>query len=95
LRLEIKSCRWNGVPFFIRAGKSLPVTATEVMVKLRPPPINRIVPGDYFRFRLGPELSINVGARVKKPSLEMALAPVELSVVKRRRTTRWMPMNDC
>jgi glucose-6-phosphate 1-dehydrogenase len=83
LRLEIDSPRWKGVPFLIRAGKSLPVTATEVLVKLQPPPINRIVPGhNYLRFRLGPEFSIGLGARVKKPGMEMASLPVELSAMK-------------
>jgi glucose-6-phosphate 1-dehydrogenase len=84
LHLEIKSWRWNGVPFLIRAGKSLPVTATEVVVKLQPPPIHQILPGEnYYRFRLGPELSISLGARVKKPAMEMALDPVELSFVEK------------
>jgi glucose-6-phosphate 1-dehydrogenase len=84
LRLEVESWRWNGVPFLIRAGKSLPLTATEVVVTLQLPPIHRIVPGhNYFRFRLGPELSINLGARIKKPGLEIATVPVELSMVKK------------
>ena len=42
LRLEVDSWRWEGVPFFIRAGKCLPVTATEVMVKLKRPPLTRL-----------------------------------------------------
>ncbi len=56
VRLEIRSWRWSGVPFLIRAGKCLPVTATEVLVKLRKPPLDTLA-GDtsnYFRFRLGP-----------------------------------------
>jgi glucose-6-phosphate 1-dehydrogenase len=54
VRFQIDSWRWSGVPFLIRAGKSLPVTANEVMITLRPPPLNRILPGkNYFRFRLG------------------------------------------
>jgi glucose-6-phosphate 1-dehydrogenase len=84
LRLEINSWRWAGVPFLIRAGKSLRASATEVIVTLRQPPINHIAPGrNYLRFRLGPELSINLGALVKKPGLEMTSIPVELSVVKK------------
>jgi glucose-6-phosphate 1-dehydrogenase len=87
VRLEVTSARWTGVPFLIRAGKALPVTATEVLVKLKPPPINRIVPGDnYLRFRLGPEFAIGLGARVKKPGMEMASLPVELSAMKRPQT---------
>jgi glucose-6-phosphate 1-dehydrogenase len=69
LRLEINSWRWKGVPFYIRAGKCLPVTATEVIVKLRQPPsiFSQIPPpANYFRFRVTPELIIAVGALVKK-----------------------------
>jgi glucose-6-phosphate 1-dehydrogenase len=83
LRLEISSWRWSGVPFLIRAGKCLPVTATEVMVTLRPPPLSRICSRyNYFRLRLGPQPSINLGALVKAPGLRMGAAPVELSMVK-------------
>jgi glucose-6-phosphate 1-dehydrogenase len=69
LRLEINSWRWKGVPFYIRAGKCLPVTATEVLVKLRqPPPVFSELPppANYFRFRVTPDLVIAVGALVKK-----------------------------
>ncbi len=69
LRLEINSWRWKGVPFYIRAGKCLPVTATEVLVKLRQPPavFSEIAPPpNYFRFRVTPDLMIAVGALVKK-----------------------------
>ena len=69
LRVEINSWRCKGVPFFIRAGKNLPVTMTDVMVKLRQPPA--IFPGvslpcNYVRFRVTPNLQIAVGAAVKK-----------------------------
>ena len=70
LRLEINSWRWKGVPFYIRAGKSLPATVTEVLVKLRQPPavFSAIpLPANYFRFRVTPDLMIAVGALVKKP----------------------------
>lgn len=86
LRLEISSWRWDGVPFLIRAGKGLPATATEVVVTLCRPPLTDIAQRrNYFRFGLGPELSINVGALVKKPGLEMMSMPVELSVIKKPR----------
>jgi glucose-6-phosphate 1-dehydrogenase len=56
VRLEVQSWRWSGVPFLIRAGKCLPVTTTEVVVRLRKPPLDIL--GDessnLFRFRLGP-----------------------------------------
>jgi glucose-6-phosphate 1-dehydrogenase len=69
LRLEINSWRWKGVPFYIRAGKSLPVTATEVIVRLRQPPAvfsPLPPPANYFRFRVTPNLMIAIGASVKK-----------------------------
>jgi glucose-6-phosphate 1-dehydrogenase len=83
LRLEIDSWRWEGVPFFIRAGKCLPVTATEVRVKLKRPPLTRLAMGigNYFRLRLNPELSIALGARVKKPGGAMVGEPTELTLV--------------
>ncbi len=83
LRLEVDTWRWSGVPFVLRAGKCLPVTATEVMVKLKEPPLRRHADiTNYFRFRLGPDLSLSVGARIKKPGPEMVSMPSELSVVK-------------
>lgn len=84
VRLEINSWRWAGVPFLIRAGKSLPVTATEVLVKLRQPPLGGLLPGsNYLRFRLGPDLSLNLGAQVKRPGLGMDSRLTELSAVDR------------
>ena len=84
LRLEVDSWRWAGVPFFIRAGKSLPLTATEVMVDLKRPPLSRLSPeeSNYFRFRLGPKISISIGARVKKPGTEIMSIPTELVAVR-------------
>jgi glucose-6-phosphate 1-dehydrogenase len=62
LRLQVKSWRWDGVPFFIRAGKNLPITCTEVLARLRPPPTTNITepdnPQNYIRFRLNPEMTI-------------------------------------
>ncbi len=83
VQLEIDSWRWAGVPFLIRAGKCLPVTATEVLVKLRKPPLSRLPEGsNYFRFRLGPDLSLSIGARVKKPGPQIDTIPTELSAVQ-------------
>jgi glucose-6-phosphate 1-dehydrogenase len=80
VRLEIDSWRWAGVPFLIRAGKKLAVTATEVIVKLKRPPLSRLTANNnYYRFRLGPDLSINMGARIKKPGPQMVSMPVELA----------------
>ena len=68
VRLEVNSWRWHGVPFFIRAGKNLPITRTEVTVVLRrPPPVVRaLVPTpNHIRFRLSPEFTIALGATVR------------------------------
>jgi glucose-6-phosphate 1-dehydrogenase len=86
MRLFIDSWRWQGVPFQIRVGKRLPVTATEVRVALRRPPqaiFDRptAAPGNYLRFRLGPErMAIALGARAKKPGPAMVGSSVELFV---------------
>jgi glucose-6-phosphate 1-dehydrogenase len=84
VRMEVNSWRWAGVPFVIRAGKSLPVTATEVIVDLKRPPLGRLSPSESnrFRFRLGPEIEISISVRVKKPGAEMVSAPSELEAVR-------------
>jgi glucose-6-phosphate 1-dehydrogenase len=85
LRLEIRSWRWSGVPFLIRAGKTLPVTTTEVLVKLRKPPLDNLAgeSTNHFRFRLGPgEVSISLSANVKHPGEELVSKPTHLSVVE-------------
>ena len=87
VRLCVDSWRWAGVPFLIRTGKCLAVTATEVLVKLKQPPLSKLASGDNsFRFRLGPELSISLRARVKRPGPEMISMPSELSAVKKSHT---------
>jgi glucose-6-phosphate 1-dehydrogenase len=92
LRLEIDSWRWDGVPFVIRTGKCMPVTATEVLVKLKQPPLRRRPnQNNYFRFRLGPDLSINLGAQIKRPGAEMVSMPVELSAVQLDLSAELMP----
>ena len=83
VRLTVDSWRWDGVPFFIRAGKRLPVTATEVRVDLKRPPVTKLAPGagNYLRLRLSPEVTIAVGAQVKKSGEAMMSEPSELSLV--------------
>ena len=84
LRLRVDSWRWAGVPFFIRAGKCLPVTATEVVVALKRPPrelFHEAVPAhsNYLRFQLGPEqVAIAIGVRTKRPGTAMVGRHVEL-----------------
>jgi glucose-6-phosphate 1-dehydrogenase len=89
LRLYVDSWRWAGVPLYIRAGKHLPVTATEVLVDFHRPPhmvFPEPVPANtnYVRFRLGPEVSIAIGARAKRPGDVMAGESVELMVRNQR-----------
>jgi glucose-6-phosphate 1-dehydrogenase len=87
VRLEIHSWRWSGVPFLIRAGKCLPVTTTEVLVKLRRPPLDDLAgkSSNHFRFRLGPgEISLSLNARVKRPGDELVSMPAQLSAVEER-----------
>jgi glucose-6-phosphate 1-dehydrogenase len=83
LRFYIDNERWQGVPFFVRAGKCLAVTATEVLVRYKhsPRPVldERDSPlTDYYRFRLSPETVIALGTKVKKPGELMVGEPIEL-----------------
>jgi glucose-6-phosphate 1-dehydrogenase len=83
VRLQIDSWRWAGVPFYIRAGKCLPVTATEVLVELKRPPIALFpdcaaAPPNRFRFRLSPHVVLSLGARAKLPGETMRGEDVEL-----------------
>jgi glucose-6-phosphate 1-dehydrogenase len=87
VRLSINSWRWQGVPFYIRAGKCLKATSTEVFVEFKLPPqvvFTEATPsiGNYVRFRLAPKVAIAVGARAKRPGEGMGGQPVELSVVE-------------
>ncbi|MHB1313466.1 MAG: glucose-6-phosphate dehydrogenase, partial [Gemmatimonadaceae bacterium] len=83
VRLEIDSWRWDGVPFFIRAGKHLPVSTTEVMVSLKRPPLTTLAPGkgNHLRLRLSPDLQIALGATIKLPGGAMVGVPTELALV--------------
>jgi glucose-6-phosphate 1-dehydrogenase len=81
LRLTINSWRWRGVPFFIRAGKSLPITETEVVAKLRAPcPIFAMEapPANYVRFRISGEPVIAIGASIKTAGDQLRGCPIEL-----------------
>ena len=73
LKLEIDSWRWRGVPFYIRAGKSLPVTCTEVLVRMRKPPTmytDYDLHSNYFRFRISPEVVGAFGVNIVSPTDE-------------------------
>jgi glucose-6-phosphate 1-dehydrogenase len=84
VRLHIDSWRWDNVPFFIRAGKCMPVTATEVMVTLKRPPLRKFRPEDanHFRFRLGPDVVIAAGVQTKKAGEHMESEATELKLVQ-------------
>ncbi len=74
LKLEVNSWRWQGVPFYIRAGKNLPVTCTEIVCRLRKPPT--VIPADlltsdYFRFRISPDVAVAMGITVMAPGDRM------------------------
>jgi glucose-6-phosphate 1-dehydrogenase len=83
LRFHVETWRWAGVPFYIRAGKRLPITATEVLVELKRPPRDVFAERDpghpnHVIFRLGPDVNITLGARTKLPGDRMAGEDVEL-----------------
>ncbi len=81
LQLKVDSWRWQGVPFYIRAGKSLPVTCTEIVVRLREPPV--VFPTccrarNYFRFRVSPKVTAGFGLTVMDQQEKMIGEQVEL-----------------
>ena len=83
LRLFIDNWRWAGVPFYIRAGKSLPITATEVVVELKQPPLDVFdsplnEPANLLRFQLNPDVLIGLNTQAKKPGEKLEGEPVEL-----------------
>jgi len=81
LQLVINSWRWRGVPFYIRAGKSLVKTETEVVAKLRPPcPIfsSEAPPANHVRFRISGDPVIAIGASIKAAGDQLKGCPIEL-----------------
>src|ERR1700684_262973 len=81
LKLEVNSWRWQGVPFYIRAGKNLPVTSTEIVCRVKRPPT--IIPreflrSDYLRFRISPDVAIAMGMTVMAPGEKLAGQPAEM-----------------
>ena len=88
LKLFIETWRWAGVPVYIRAGKRLPVTATEITVHFRRPPretFDELVPtkSGHMRMRLSPDVSIGLGVRVKLPGERMVGEDVEMLLTER------------
>ncbi|RUV96339.1 glucose-6-phosphate dehydrogenase [Mesorhizobium sp. M1A.F.Ca.IN.022.07.1.1] len=86
VRFFVDTWRWQDVPFFIRAGKNMPVHATEVIVRLKRPPLDvfdPIKPGDanYVRFRIDPQVAISIGAQRKVAGDDMIGEQVELTAL--------------
>ena len=89
LRLYIDSWRWRGVPWYLRSGKCLPLTAHEVLVELKPPPQDLFIDslsspgrGNYLRFRLSPDSAIALAARVKRAGKEFVGDQRELDMIE-------------
>jgi glucose-6-phosphate 1-dehydrogenase len=81
MRLDVDSWRWKGVRFYIRAGKNLPVTCTEVLARFKKPPaviLDCALLHNYLRFRISPEMTIAVGTTVMGESDEMKGEMVEM-----------------
>jgi glucose-6-phosphate 1-dehydrogenase len=81
LRLEVNSWRWQGVPFYIRAGKQMPITCTEIMVRLRRPPDvyhSEAPASNHIRLRISPDVTIALGMMVLSPTKEGASVSTEM-----------------
>src|SRR5262249_35813816 len=73
LKLEVNTWRWKGVPFYIRAGKNLPTTCTEIVGKFHKPPTllpDNVLTENYLRMRLSPEVTIAMGMMALAPGAE-------------------------
>jgi len=83
LKLQVNSWRWQGVPFYVRGGKCLPVTRTEVLARLRRPPaiVEGVpLPKNFIRFRLSPDFVISLGASIRAGGEDLKAEEVELEV---------------
>ncbi|RWB71983.1 MAG: glucose-6-phosphate dehydrogenase [Mesorhizobium sp.] len=86
VRFFVDTWRWRDVPFFIRAGKNMPVHATEVIVRLKRPPLDVFDPikpddANYVRFRIDPQVAISIGAQRKRAGDDMIGEQVELTAL--------------
>jgi glucose-6-phosphate 1-dehydrogenase len=85
LKLEVNSWRWQGVPFYIRAGKQMPVSCTEIFIRLRRAPDvyhSRSVEQNHIRMRISPDVAIGLGMMVLAPDKDMEGQPVEMMAVQ-------------
>lgn len=88
LRLEIDSWRWQGVPFYIRTGKCLPVTCTEIFVRLRRPPTifpSALLKSNHLRFRISPDVTLAFGMTVPSLSDDFGIEPTEMLAMRNPR----------
>jgi glucose-6-phosphate 1-dehydrogenase len=86
VRFFVDTWRWRDVPFFIRAGKNMPVHCTEVIVRMKRPPLDVFDPikpddANYVRFRIDPQVAISIGAQRKVPGDDMIGEQVELTAL--------------
>lgn len=97
VRLHINSWRWRDVPFYIRTGKELPITATEVIAKFRQtPPVfsEDLTPQNYVRFRLSPVPETAMGASVKQAGERLLGCMTELTVEQDCGTDNLLPYEE-
>lgn len=97
LKICINSWRWKDVPFYIRTGKSLPVTATEVVARLKRPPqifSRDPLPPNYVRFRVSPEMAIGMGANVRLPGEVPRGVPVEMLATQQSNPEDILPYEE-
>jgi glucose-6-phosphate 1-dehydrogenase len=81
LKLEVNSWRWQGVPFYIRAGKQMPVTCTEILVRLRRPPDGyqaQALEQNHIRLRISPDVEVALGMMVLKPDKDIEGQAIEM-----------------
>ena len=95
IKFQIETERWAGVPFFVRVGKRLPVTATEILIRFKHrarPVLDEVGPplANYFRFQLVPETLLALGTKVKRPGNRLAGERIEL-VAHHQRPDEMLP----
>ncbi len=94
LRLEVDSWRWKGVPFYLRAGKNLPVTCMEVVARFRKPPTpfrDVDLPPDYMRFRVSPQVTIAMGVTAEGPGEKPLARSIEMIACRHPQPTEMEP----
>ncbi len=97
MRLNINSWRWRDVPFFIRTGKSLNKTATEIVAKLRQTPAvfsDKLTPQNYVRFRLSPDPVVAIGGSIKEAGEALRGCMVELAASQQAGASDLLPYEE-